>query len=1304
MAGSSPAVTKGPVRSHCRRQRRPARQTRDVVHLVMPGLELARAAPKRRETIAGFLRRTGWARVDSQYGWQFGKGLPTICEIDGEPVLRRDWRKRRIRLGEQLRFTSFPLGGGGGNTKQVIGLVALVAVAAFASVVTGGAAAALLGPAFGAGTFGAAALGAAVGLGGALLVNALTAPKAGGTNAPDATQDQIYTASVSGNAARLGQPLPVWYGRLKRYPDFAAAPWSEFRGGEQFVNVLLSVTMGRFAYEAIYNADTLMWDPVHGLAPGFAGVEIALYEPGQQVTLFPSNVSQSSEVNGQQLPSGGGTSGGRFDDNGNPFGPVSQSPGAWLGGFTVNPAGTEAYAIAIDWMFPGGCCTINQQNGQIGYSIVTLTAEYAPCDDSGVQTGPYSNLFTVSRKYAAQAPVRDSGYVPVAPGRYLVRFRREDSELSGKNGTNMVMWATLRAYLIGDNSFPDVSTCAIRIKASQTTQGGFKLGVLGTRMLPVWDGAAFVTQPTRNPLWAKLDAAVNAQYGSGLPISKVDFNAIVNSAAAADARSDTFDYCFTTAITVPEAFDKILTVARSRHFWLGDTVSVVRDEWRDVPTMLLTDREIVRDSTGVSFQMLGDEDPDAVVVEYVDEETWLPAEVQYPPDSDSFESVNAEPKRIDGIVNRDQAYREAAFYYLQSIYRRESVEIQTEYEGRAITYGSVLRLQSELPDAYGYGGAVVEVDGAVLTLDPPPVWDTGPFYIRLRRPNGKSFGPVRATMGADAAIARLDATSLASAEAAQSTTLAAVLAREDGGEYPSFELGTGVSSSKLCVVLNGAPNSEYCTLSLVVDDERVHAADLGAPPVLPVGQFPANDKLPLIVGLTANFSQGAVEPKLSASWFPTAGAVYYVADATYDDGQHWQNIYEASDSQLSAVVSLAALTLRVQAVLANGVKGPYSTVSVTAPTLQLIPQTVALQSLLDGLKFQVTTLQDKVANDVAAVTQQISSIVSALAARGVIDKREVRYELDAVAGDAKASILELKQVVADDQAALALFRTEVSATFGPAFSSVKTVSQAVATLDGYAAASWSVTLNANGAISGIGLVNGGAGMSDFVMAADHVQIQLPGYNGDAPYPLFTTGLVGSAPSVGINGNLVLNGTLTARMIGVGEIQAMHLAADSIDATKIKAGSISTGQIAVGGVDLINIIDGAVSNTQAFNIGAASDAGGFTQTIANVNMLVRSGKARMEYAAQWQAGAFNYNGNQPFSQIDFIVDGVVVRSFTWLYNQIGTSVNFDLQVPAICLWTVTGLSNGTHNFQVRIWNTGARWSITSGQLYITDFRR
>ena len=115
------------------------------------------------------------------------------------------------------------------------------------------------GPAlFAAGTFGAYATTAAIGIGGSLLINALVGPKPGATNAPNATQDQIYSASAQGNVARLGQPLPVWYGRLKRFPDFAATPWAEFVGNDQYLNILLSVSMGSVAYEALYLDDTIL--------------------------------------------------------------------------------------------------------------------------------------------------------------------------------------------------------------------------------------------------------------------------------------------------------------------------------------------------------------------------------------------------------------------------------------------------------------------------------------------------------------------------------------------------------------------------------------------------------------------------------------------------------------------------------------------------------------------------------------------------------------------------------------------------------------------------------------------------------------------------------------------------------------------------------------------------------------------------------------------------------------------------------------------------------------------------------------
>lgn len=1155
-----------PQRSRSRRERRcEAAARRPVLHVVAPGMEVGRAEIKPRETISAFLRRTGWAFKDKVYGWQFRKGLPTVLEVNGEGILRKRWRYTRISANDNVRFVSYPLGGQGGGSKQIIGLVALIAVSAFA-LWAGPLVATALG--FAGSTIVGGLATAAIGLGGSLLINSLTSPKQGATNAPTATQDQIYSVAAAGNTAKLGQPLPIWYGRLKVFPDFAATPWGEFVGNDQFLNVLLSPTMGSLSYEALYIDDTILWDSINGVSATFPGAQVAFYEPGATVSLFPVNVDSSIEVSGQQLPDGTGTLGGQYTSAG------ITTPGAWLGPFVANPSGTQTQAIAIDFVMPGGCFTVNSTNNNIGFAVLGIEAQAAPCDDAGAQTGPFSDLFNVNRNYASTSPIRDSIKTSVTPGRYLVRFRRLDAGLTSTLGSNSVVWASLRSFLVGANSFPDVSTVAIRLLASQSTQGTYKFGVLATRKLPVWNGSTFVTQATRSPGWAFHDAVTNAQYGSGLPIAKEDFNAVVSFDAGCTSRSDTFDYIFTTAVAIPAALDKMLTPGRAKHFWLGDTVSIVRDEYRNVPNMMLTDREIVRDSTQVTWTMLGDEDPDAVIVEYVDENTWRPAQVQYPPDDVLFTATHAEVKRIDGIVDRDQAFRECAFYYLQSIYRRENVQIGTEYEGRAITFGSVLRVQSELPMAYGYGGAVVDVVGNSLVLNPAPVWDTAPFYIRLRMPNGKWFGPVVATMGADASIANLDPTSLAAVQTSQSTTLAAVLLRESGGEDPSFELGTGVSQSKLCVVLNGVPNGELCTLNLVVDDIRVHATDLGSPPILPTSQFPSNADVPLLIGLNASFGQGTAEPMLSASWFPSPGALYYIADVSYDSGVSWAQVYQGQDNKFSAVVTLAALRLRVQAVSIK-VRGPYATVDLAAPTIVISSETVELTSLNAGIRDQVTKVFTSLQDQINKVNSTFDTIKNEIA-RNWNDKKEVRNQITAQFGIAYADITSVQTVATNTQAAFAALTTTVTATFGSLTAQITSNSSAIATLNGYAAASYSVTLSVDGYASGFSLINGGTGFTSFTVLSDKFQVALPGFAGGAPIPVFTIAAVGGVNKIALRGDMIVDGSLTTRTIQAGAITTVTLGASSITASKIAANTITADRIATGAITSASGAIGALS--------------------------------------------------------------------------------------------------------------------------------
>jgi sulfur carrier protein ThiS len=1102
-----------------------------VRHGCLPGYEVARCEVPARLTVARALARTGWRFA-----------LPTICVVNGAPLPRARWAQYRVREGDHVLFLSRPGKGGSGTGKQIAGLLGLIALAAFAPWAAG----ALLGTAASTVLFGGLTLGglvsAGIMLGGALLISSLTAPKAASLPSTSGSADQIqqlYSVAASGNTGKLFGTIAVGYGRLKEFPAFAATPWQEYDGNDQYLNVLLSVGCGKYSYENLYVDDTILWDSSTGISDSFSDVSVAFYDPGESVTLFPVNVTQSVEVASQA---------------------ITQDA---VGPYVASAAGATATALAVDLVFPSGCFKINNSNGDMSSESVTVLAEFAPVDGAGALTGSFSTLFEQTFTYTTRNPQRVSVKTTVASGRYTVRVSRTDAPLvsstgsSGYSGSNDVVWAGLRGFLDGPTSFDGVSTVAIRMKANNqlNQSSAHKFGVLRTRVLPVWNGSALVEAATRNPYWALYDMATSTDYGARRPASKIDFQAIVDGAAGADARGDTFDYTFNAPMLVPEAFDAALKVTRARHRWAGDILTCVRDEAVSVPQMLLTDREIVRGSLSVDYALNSEDQSDSVVLQYVDENTWAPANIQYPQNSGSFTASNPATIQIDGIVNRDQAYRETAFYYQQAYYRRTSITLDTEHDGRLLSFGAHVRVQSEMPQSWGYGGVVTGTDvGNVLLLDPAPDWsDAGQKYIEIRTKTGDRFGPVKCSEGASADRALLDGTDLAAVEASQSTTLAAVLERLDGADDPSFVLGVASKLSRDCIILSGQPNGDRVTLALVVDDANAYLTDGSATPANPSGSPLTQGTVPVIAGLTANFHQGNIEPILDASWFPAAGAVYYTADVSYDSGESWVHIYEGGQPTFSAVCNRANLRLRVAGV-GPVLHGGFTTADVTVPEITAAVDTVTLESFKEGLRDYVTTQFAEAMATISSTMQKIAAAAGEQDAQNWLDKYGTRTVLAQQASDIAAASVEASVgAKAYTDSAIASYDLTVAASFADTNASVEENATAVATLDGYAAAAYAVTLDVNGYITGTQLINGGPGSSVFTVDTDYFQIARPGVGGGSPTPVFEVGTVGGDAQVGIRGNIMLDGTITADAISVATLSA--ISADFGSATY--SGSISS---------------------------------------------------------------------------------------------------------------------------------------------------
>ncbi|MES2753774.1 MAG: hypothetical protein V4659_03840 [Pseudomonadota bacterium] len=167
-----------------------------------------------------------------------------IC-INGRRVERSAWRMIRPKpslhgVPIEVTFHAPPLGGGGGKEggKNILALVAGIALTALTGFVAGGGLALKLGfsaSLFGAGTIGATLAAAGVGLVGSLLISALVPPP---TIPTGKTIQNAGPASAEGNVLEPNGPIPRVLGSRKVFPPLACEPLTYFDGGDEVVEAV----------------------------------------------------------------------------------------------------------------------------------------------------------------------------------------------------------------------------------------------------------------------------------------------------------------------------------------------------------------------------------------------------------------------------------------------------------------------------------------------------------------------------------------------------------------------------------------------------------------------------------------------------------------------------------------------------------------------------------------------------------------------------------------------------------------------------------------------------------------------------------------------------------------------------------------------------------------------------------------------------------------------------------------------------------------------------------------------------------
>ena len=698
---------------------------------------------------------------------------PTICLVNGVAVLRKDWNNM-LEPDSVVRFVSLPLGGGGGssNPLQVVMMVAVVV----ASVYTGGA----VGAAYGAVWGGVAAAG--VSIGGGILINTLVPtpkPALNGMTSSAYTQSPTYSLQAQGNSARLGNPIPVIYGKHLIYPDFAAQPYYKYKNDEQYVYQLHCIGQGEYDIEQIRIEDT----PIGS----FEEITYQIIKPGEKNTLFDEDVVTSNEVAGQEL-----------------------LKGTTCGPFVLNPTESVINKIEIDVAFQRGCYYAND-NGSMGNKTIQWQVEARLIDDEDKALGGWFTLGSESlTSNNHNAMYRTYSYT-VAQGRYEVRATRLDDKDETARAGHEIRWGAAKGYIVSEKNYGNVTILAVDMRATDnlSQRSSRMVNCIVTRKLRTWspNGGWSSPQPTRSIAWALADI-LKADYGARLTDNAIDLSALYQLNQIWSKRGDTFNAVFDSKLTVYEALSRTAKVGRAIAFIQGGIVRFVRDEPKIVPVALFGPRNIVKNSLSIQYIMPSEDTADSVCVEYFSERTWKTSEV-----TGTFEGSSSDKTatvELFGCTNKEQAHREAVYMAQANRYRRRIVTFTTELEGLVPSYGDLIAITHDMAK-WGQGGEILAQDGLKLTLSEPVSFTEGQAnYLALRKIDGSLSGPYVVTpTDYDTEVLLTDNPDIE------------ILTGTDK-ERTHFAFGTADKWRVLARVTGILPRSTKVEITAVIEDSRVH--------------------------------------------------------------------------------------------------------------------------------------------------------------------------------------------------------------------------------------------------------------------------------------------------------------------------------------------------------------------------------------------------------------------------------------------------------------------------------------------------
>lgn len=663
--------------------------------------------------------------------------------------------------------------------------------------------------------------GAFIGIFGSFAIAILLPPSTPAQN----DQEQggtIYSTSLTGNQARLDQPIQRNCGVNKMNPPYACQPYYKYISSspdgldaDQYLHVVFVLGIGRNEILRAFIGQT----PLEQLS------DITTYthlRAGEQPANVLCNIETCEQVQGIDL----------------------DSDGRYGGPFVACKPHRKCSKIEIDMGAPQGLGTSS------GPMEVTWRVECAEVDDQGRLIGAWNILAPESETAETNTPQRwTKTYTLPTPIRPMVRVVRTDIKNTAPDARAALAWIGLKGYLTTPaplNPHAEHLEIVIRANEQLSAQSQRDFSVLIQGLTRTWTpdagfNCALGDYPnyvaSRNPAWSLADLWLDPVWGEGHAENRVDLLSIYEMSLLWEQRQDRFDYVFDQTMNAWDAAQLIAASGRARCFRRLGIFTLSRDELELLPTTGYSPRNTVAGSMKVTENLPNRQTPDGIRLEYTSNVTWDIDTIECPAPGFTV-SDETDPRyngtlpkmqnptyvRVNGIKGAKHAEREGLYQAAASLLRTRSFSLTAGMEGQVPAVLTPIRWQPEI-QGFSQSGDVVAWDVGTLTMtltEPAHFAVDDSSMLVLVRDDGTLTTAVVVLPGPTAYDVVLPA--------APDFELIV-----DSGtrERPRFFLGNADAMGKIVEVTDGGKaaagdgelGQQLFNIEGFLDDPRVHAAD-----------------------------------------------------------------------------------------------------------------------------------------------------------------------------------------------------------------------------------------------------------------------------------------------------------------------------------------------------------------------------------------------------------------------------------------------------------------------------------------------